>query len=79
MRKSMFMVNDKSKIQIKRYSCWYCNNTGFFSSKQTIFKIWNWGYEFVNREICKHCDGRGFVVFCHKFEKTNDYQSFLEH
>ena len=75
----MFMINDKSKILIRRYSCWYCNNTGFFFSKQTIFKLWNWGYEFVNREICKYCDGRGFVVFRHKFEKTNAYQSFLEH
>ena len=73
------MINDKSKIRIRRYSCWYCNNTGFFSSKQTIFKLWNWGYEFVNRKICKYCDGRGFVVFRHKFEKTNAYQSFLEH
>ena len=79
MQRRMFMINDKSKIRIRKYSCYYCNNTGFFAKKQTIFKIWNWGYEFVNREICKYCDGKGFIVFRHKFEKTNAYQSFLEH
>ena len=73
------MVNEKNKCKIKRYSCYYCNCTGFYSKKQIIFQIWNWGYQFVDREICKYCDGRGFVVFKHKFETTNNYQSYRDH
>ena len=73
------MVNEKNKCKIKRYSCYYCNCTGFYSKKQIIFQIWNWGYQFVDREICKYCDGRGFVVFRHNFETTNNYQSYRDH
>ena len=73
------MIKNKPKIRIRRYSCYYCNNTGFHAKKQTIFQLWNWGYEFINRQICRYCNGKGFVQFKHKYEKTNAYQSFLEH
>ncbi len=73
------MKNEKEKYRVKRYWCWYCHCTGFFSKKQTIFKIWNWGYQFIDKQICKYCDGKGFVVFKRKLETENNYQSFLEH
>ena len=73
------MINNKSNIRTRRYSCYYCNCTGFHAKKQIIFQVWNWGYEFINRQICRYCNGKGFVQFKHKYEKTNAYQSFLEH
>ena len=75
----MFMEKKKDKIRIRRYSCNYCNCTGFFNRKQIIFQIWNWGYEFINKDICNYCEGRGYIGVKHKYENTNNYQSYLEH
>ena len=52
------MIKNKPKIRIRRYSCYYCNCTGFHAKKQIIFQVWNWGYEFINRQICKYCNGK---------------------
>ena len=75
----MFMEKKKDKIRIRRYSCNHCTGTGFFCKKQIIFQIWNWGYQFINKDICNYCEGRGFIVFKHKYEDYNNYQSYLEH
>ena len=75
----MFMEKKKDKIRIRRYSCNYCNCTGFFNRKQIIFQIWNWGYQFINKDICNYCKGRGYIVFKRKYEDNNNYQSYLEH
>jgi hypothetical protein len=69
----------KLKIRICRYSCYYCDCTGHFTKTQTIFKIWNWGYQIKDKKICNYCDGRGFIEFKHKFNQENNFQSFLEH
>ena len=73
------MVKAKNKSKIRRYSCYYCNCTGFFNKKQIIFQIWNWGYEFINKDLCNYCEGRGYIVFKHKYELLNNYKSYMEH
>ena len=47
--------------------------------KQVIFQIWNWGYEFVDRQLCKYCNGRVYIIFKRKYEQLSSYQSFMEH
>ena len=74
-----FMIENKEKTKVKKYYCFWCHCTGFINKKQTIFQIWNWGYEFINKKICQHCNGRGFTVLKHKHEIHNNYKSFLEH
>ena len=74
-----FMIKKKDRVKVKRYHCYFCNCTGFFNKKQTIFQIWNWGYEFINKKICRYCNGRGFTVLKHKFEALNNYKSYREH
>ena len=73
------MIKNKEKTKVKKYYCFWCHCTGFINKKQTIFQIWNWGYEFINRKICQYCNGRGFTVLKHKHEIHNNYKSFLEH
>ena len=73
------MVKEKNKTKIKRYYCYHCNCTGFFNKKQIIFQIWNWGYEFINKNLCKYCEGRGYIIFKHKYELLNNYKSYLDH
>ena len=74
-----FMIENKEKTKVKKYYCFWCHCTGFINKKQTIFQIWNWGYEFINKKICQYCNGRGFTVLKHKHEIHNNYKSFLEH
>ena len=66
----MFMEKKKDKIRIRRYSCNYCNCTGFFNKKQIIFQIWNWGYQFINKDIFN----RGF-----KLKKIDINSSFPDY
>ena len=33
--------------------------------------------KFINRDICKYCEGRGYIVFKRKYEDINNYQSFF--
>ena len=73
------MINDKSKTRIRKYSCYYCNCTGFHAKKQIIVQIWTWGYEFVDRKLCKYCNGRGYIIFKRKYEQLTAYQSYMEH
>ena len=74
-----FMIKNKEKVKVKRYHCYFCNCTGVFFKKQTILQIWNWGYEFINKELCRYCNGRGFTVLKHKLEIQNNYRSYREH
>ena len=71
------MEKKKDKIRIRRYSCNYCNCTGYFNRKQLILQNSNWGYQFINKDICNYCEGRGYIVFKRKYEDINNYQSFL--
>jgi len=41
------MIDIKAKTRIHRYSCYYCDCTGFFERKRTVFQIWSWGYQIV--------------------------------
>ena len=73
------MKEKKNKIRIRRYLCYHCSCTGFFNKKQIIFQIWNWGYNFINKNICNYCEGRGYIEFKRKYETFNNFQSYLEH
>ena len=73
------MIYTKPKTRVRRYSCYYCDCTGFFTKNQVIFQIWNWGYQIKNKKICYYCDGRGFIEFKRKFTKDTNFQSLLEH
>ncbi len=73
------MIFTKPKTRIRRYSCYYCDCTGFFTKKRIIFQIFNWAYQMKNKKICNYCNGRGFIEFKHKFNQENNFQSFLEH
>ena len=57
------MIDIKAKTRIHRYSCYYCDCTGFFERKRTVFQIWSWGYQIVDKKICNYCNGRGFIEF----------------
>ena len=73
------MKEKKNKIRIRRYLCYHCSCTGFFNKKQIIFQIWNWGYNFINKDICNYCEGRGYIEFKRKYETFNNFKSYLEH
>ena len=75
----MLMIEKKNKIRIRRRSCYCCSCTGLFKKKQIIFQIWNWGYNFINRDISNHCEGRGYIKYKRKYETFNNCQSYLEH
>ena len=61
------MINDKKNVKSKDTLAGTVIAQGF-NRKQIIFQIWNWGYQFIGKEICKYCDGRGFIMFKRKFE-----------
>ena len=73
------MIDIKAKTRIHRYSCYYCDCTGFFERKRTVFQIWSWGYQIVDKKICNYCNGRGFIESKHRYNRENNFQSFLEH
>ena len=47
---------------------------GFHKNKVKTIDVW-----YLNKKICNYCNGRGFIEFKHRYNRENNFQSFLEH